>query len=281
MYVRTLYKVLQKYGVPLEEDYPYDISKKDLNPPVEAYALAATRKIGRYEFVVASNSTFGTFEPQQKIDRIKAALLEGLIPTIAFQVTQSIFSLSGRWQTHNYALSTHSPLIGGHLMYVIGWDDDAGKFEVVNSWGQSWGDLSIGGFPYGIVSEPFFESWIAREFMGLVVPEEPGIKLEYQNRYSIGFRIVPKPGEVGQSRLVWIGAKLPDGRLFLRTSVNDTWALYSGGAFTPAFSHVLAEDNPLKAVNWMWNLSDFAGAKVYVGYGTSPMDMVPTLICTV
>lgn len=278
MYVRSAYKVLQRYGVPPEEFYPYGLDRNS-NPPQAVYDAASAMKVARYEFVYNRNAQYGNFTQQQIVDRIKAALLEGLIPTIALGVTTSIFGMKGPWRTQQYQLmGPTSTDAGGHLMYVIGWDDDAGRFEVVNSWGQGWGDWGIGGFPYAIVGEPWFESWVCRDFAGMAQPEAPGIKLEYLNGFACGARIVPETEEVGKTVNVWIGAVIPRiqnpslTHTYLCTSLTqDHWHLQAGDSYPPAGQITLTEDNPVKLVKWM-NLERFKGAVLYCAYGDSPMN---------
>jgi hypothetical protein len=280
MFVRTAYRVAHKFGVPLESDYPYtDTSEAGEDPPAAAYEAAAARKISRYEFIYNRDSVYGTPEPWQIIDRIKSALLEGIMPTVAFGVTSSIYAMKGPWLRHRY--DDAAPFIGGHLMYITGWDDDAGLLEIVNSWGQSWGEFAFGGFPYSIVSAPWFESWIARGFAGVNVPEAPGIKLEYKNAFSVGFRIVPPPEMVGRTVSVWIGAKLQSKQIYLKQSLDaDEWLPMLSEQLLPAGYAKLTEAVPLKAVNWM-PLDQFAGADIYVAYGNSPMDWHKEKLCTI
>jgi len=283
MFVRTAYRVAHKFGVPLESDYPYtDASEDSVDPPATAYEAAAARKISRYEFVYNRDSVYGTPEPWQIVDRIKSALLEGLMPVIAFGVTESIYTMRGPWKSHRY--DVNAPFAGGHLMYICGWDDDAGiagMLETPNSWDLNWGDFGVGGFPYSIVSAPWFESWVARGFAGVNVPESPGIKLEYKNAFSVGFRIVPPPEKVGSNTFVWIGARLPDGRVYLKTRIDaDTWAPMVDLQLIPAGAVTLTEAVPLKAVNWM-PTEQFTGADIYVAYGNSPMDWHKEKLCTI
>lgn len=284
MFVRTLYKVLQRYGVPLETTYPYEHVADETDPPPEIYNAAAERKIGRYEFVFNSVQwgVFGHFDKWQRVNRIKHALVEGHFPTIALSVTDSIRNMKGPWQQHQYLFGNVNggpPYIGGHLMYIVGWDDATQKFLVANSWGEEWGDYGIGGFTYDIVMEMWAECWIFRSFEDRVIPEVPGAKLEYSNMYQVGFRIVPEPHRVGDVVRVWIGSPLEDGRWLMNCSLNrndfrvydpeaDNVMDFSAGEIT------LAEDNPLKAVHMDWNLDlrKHGGKEVWVAYGRSPVD---------
>jgi len=274
MHVRTAMKVVQKFGVPFEADYPYSMEESPgQDPGTEIDALAAQHKVDRYEFVFPGSSVYGAFEREQKVDRVKAALLEGFRPVIAFCVTNTIFSMRGPRHTHQYQYADeNNPAVGGHLMYVVGYDDDLGGFLIANSWGQSWGDYGLGLFPYAVVDELFAESWIMRGFNGLTIPEQPGIKLEYANKFTVGFRIVPEPHEIGQRVKVWIGAKTPDGRIFMNHSLAfDDFKYRANSYFPEAGSILLEQDNPVKAVHWR-DMQQLGGVTLYAAYGTSPLD---------
>ncbi len=80
---------------------------------------------------------FGADESEDiKVDGVKRSLLNGNPVIIGFKVENSFFSAKTVYEPDN--LGTE----GGHAMCVIGYDDDkyGGSFELVNSWGSSWGN---------------------------------------------------------------------------------------------------------------------------------------------
>lgn len=80
---------------------------------------------------------FGSDESEDiKVDGVKRSLLNGNPVVIGFKVENSFFSAKTVYEPDN--LGTE----GGHAMCIIGFDDDkyGGSFELVNSWGNTWGN---------------------------------------------------------------------------------------------------------------------------------------------
>jgi len=281
---RDALKMAYRYGIPLEGPqgtevgYPYDTTKKAIDPPLAAYIEARNRRVERFEAVVAPGNGL---EKDDKIDRILSALNEGLTVGIAMSVTRSIFGLTGPWRTHQYKLGTEDSYVGGHYMEIIGYDESCKLFLVQNSWGPKWADGGFCGLPYDIVGEMFFEAWIIRSFNGCSVPEAPGIKLELLNKYYIQARIVPEVAELKSFTNIWIGARFKDGSIYLRNNENNNnWDKYVGGEMLPAYRTVLGEENLIKVVNGM-DLKPFEGVELYVAYGYNPLTWKLQKICTV
>lgn len=80
---------------------------------------------------------FGSDESvSTKVDGVKRSLINGNPVIIGFKVENSFYSSKTVYEPDN--LGTE----GGHAMCIIGFDDDkyGGSFELVNSWGSSWGN---------------------------------------------------------------------------------------------------------------------------------------------
>ncbi|MBO0323530.1 DUF4384 domain-containing protein [Muricauda sp. CAU 1633] len=115
-------------GVPYYKDF--DVMC-ETNIPETVLKNAQEHKIKDYTRI------FGSDEPQDvKIDGIKRSLLNGNPVIIGFKIENAFFSAKTVYEPDN--LGTE----GGHAMCVIGYDDDkyGGAFEIVNSWGPSWGN---------------------------------------------------------------------------------------------------------------------------------------------
>lgn len=169
---------------------------------------------------------------------------------------------------------------------------------MANSWGEDWGDMGYGGLPYGIVEEPFFEAYVVRKFDGMEIKEEPGIKLEYVNRFRLHARIVPKPHEIGQRVKIWVGGiihgqaymKKPtsDRSLFVGNvtrmdSREDQWIPAEQSGFLPVIDdYEIRQDNPLRVISWR-DLRPLAGGDIYVAYGDGDNVYSATLekVCTI
>ena len=171
--LRDALKVANKTGVPLEEIWPYDISKASTKPPKEAYADALSRMLTQYDSVPLSTlgSDVGYWDA---INNLKAALAEGLPVVIAMSVNKTIFSLKGPLPYQNYSLRDEStlqyyPSVGNHAVTLVGYDDDGGYFIFQNSWGAGWGDGGYGAIRYGVIGGAIFEAWVIRGFNGIEI----------------------------------------------------------------------------------------------------------------
>lgn len=290
LYVRDAYKVAYKYGICLEdgpEGYPYDTTKSKVAPPEQIYIHASQRTVTRYEAVVVPGSMNYAYETNDRVNRIKSALAEGLFVGFAMEVTDSIYGMIGPWQTQNYQGNGKGNSVGGHYMVIVGYDDTAQRFLVLNSWGNKWGDGGFGGFHYSMVNEPFFEAWVIREFAGSRIPEIPGVRLEGINKYRIDVRLIPEQDEVWSQTNIWMGAKAPNGQLFLRREIPigevwtfntkfdgsmDKWIPFDGVNIPPTVKdYTLIESNYIQVVQWM-DLTAAAGAEIFLAYGNSPID---------
>jgi len=280
LYTRDAYHVAYKQGMPTEEYYPYDISKDNIAPSSEDYKEAFNNRIDRYESVIRWNSV----DSIKKIHQIKSALHEGLPVGFAMMITASLINLKGSWKEHNYkGVNPDTKGIGGHYMLIVGYDDEHCKFLVQNSWGTSWGDGGYCGLPYNMVSEPFFEAWIARSFKGMEVPETTGSKVDFKSKYVLEARIVPEKEDIGKTVKVWMGGIDVKGDVYIKQPVPSIEASVSGmpdlwlpveksGLVPVQENYVLDNDNHIKVVNWL-DLSKFKGAEIYVGFGTDEFNM--------
>jgi len=127
---------------------------------------------------------------------------------------------------------------------------------------------------------------------------EPGIKLEYVNRFRMHARIVPKPHEIGQRVKIWVGGiihgqafmKKPtsDRSLFVGNvtrmdSAEDQWIPAEQSGFLPVIDdYEIREDNPIRVISWR-DLRPLAGGDIYVAYGDGDNVYAATLekICTI
>jgi len=280
LYTRDAYHVAYKQGMPTEEYYPYDISKDDIAPSPEDYKEAFNNRIDRYENVVRWNN----IDILNKVHNIKSALHEGLPVGFAMMITSSLINLKGSWKEHDYiGVDPDTTGIGGHYMLIVGYDDEAQKFLVQNSWGTSWGDGGYCGLPYNMVSEPFFEAWIARSFKGMEVPETTGSKVDFKSKYVLEARIVPEKKDIGKTVKVWMGGIDVEGNVYIKQPVPsiegsvsgmpDLWLPVEESGLVPVQeNYVLDNDNHIKVVNWL-DLSKFKGSEIYVGFGTDEFNM--------
>lgn len=274
---RNAYKMLAHYGVPLEEDYPYDKGNDDL-PPMDIYSLARDRKALRYESVVRNERDLGGAEKMRRINTLKSCLAEGLPVGFRMDISDSIYGLTGPWQTHRYqGVTIDTPSIGGHFMLAVGYDKD--QILVLNSWGTSYGDGGYIGIPAWEVTKSRFEGWCLRNFAGIEVPEPEGVRVEEKTRYTLKARLVVPQEDVGKDVSVWLGAISAGGVAFLANDMGEWGAVLDD--YKPTYdSYKLNHDNPITFVEWM-DMAPFEGATFYLAYGDSPLDWKIHKVCEI
>lgn len=124
------YAVTQ-HGLALEADWPRD--KVHTKPPMTV--LGETR--------VTLRRTLW------QIDEVKRLLCLGVPVVFAFNVTTDFYNLRDKrnWREHTW--DVYGP-VGqtDHWVCIVGFDDEAQRFLVENSWGPEWGDGGFFGLPY-------------------------------------------------------------------------------------------------------------------------------------
>jgi C1A family cysteine protease len=127
-YGRDGFKVCMKIGVPLEKDWPYDISKFSAEPPASLAAEAKAHRISNYRVV------------PRNLDSMKAVLSNR--QTIAFGFTvYSSFESQEVAQTGKVPMPNRSEqVLGGHEVLIVGYLKDEPNYALTrNSWGTGWG----------------------------------------------------------------------------------------------------------------------------------------------
>lgn len=127
-YINKALKAMVEIGSPLFKDYNVMC---DSNIPESVFKLASENKIKDFTRLFGANDS-----DDLKIESVKRSLLNGNPVIIGFIVENSLYTAKNVYQP-DYAGTT-----GGHAMCVVGYDDDkyGGAFEIVNSWGKSWGN---------------------------------------------------------------------------------------------------------------------------------------------
>jgi hypothetical protein len=142
---------LQRYGVPLESEYPYDVALENVRPDQRFYnGTTPVYKVLKYDYIHAVD--------------LKSLLNEGYPVVAAIVARNDLTVLSGPWQTHQ--LSKDNPILGLHAVLIIGYDDNAQRWLIQNSWGKEWGDGGYFGYPYDVARQDAYEFWVIRDFDG-------------------------------------------------------------------------------------------------------------------
>jgi C1A family cysteine protease len=119
--------------------------------------LANYRESRRYP--IGGYVTLFSREDKQKpalITRIvKKSLAEGKPVVIGMNTPDSFIEAKNIWQP----MENPGNFYGGHAMCVVGYDDDKGAFELINSWGRKWGNGGFIWVPYKAFVDFVMESY--------------------------------------------------------------------------------------------------------------------------
>jgi hypothetical protein len=139
-YLQNAMETMKGKGVLPFEDFPYDETTCSVMPDNQDYTNMSNYKItGFNRLTQGSNST------SYKVDMlaIKQNLAQGAPVVIGMMVGGSFMSdMMGKsiWKPTN--ADYYMQGFGGHAMCVIGYNDEkeGGCFEIMNSWGEDWGN---------------------------------------------------------------------------------------------------------------------------------------------
>jgi C1A family cysteine protease len=135
-------KCMQKYGLCLEKEWPYNISKFTMKPLGKCYVDASIHKA-----VTASNIAFN-------LTAMKNALASGFPFVAGIAVYASFESLTVAQTGIVPMPKAGEALLGGHAVLVVGYNDADQQFIVRNSWGAGWGDKGYFYLPYAYMTNP-------------------------------------------------------------------------------------------------------------------------------
>ena len=151
-YIRDGIKVCYKYGAPIENLWPYNISKFRTVPPKEALIDAAKRKVTSYQRAADFKAV---------ID----AIASGYPVTIGFSVYSSFDTNSvARTGIMPYPDIKKEKLLGGHAVLLVGYNKNNNTFIARNSWGTNWGDRGYFYMPFQVIQNNKMSSdfWVIK-----------------------------------------------------------------------------------------------------------------------
>jgi hypothetical protein len=179
-YIRTILKIMHKYGVASESTAPFSLSKISISP-------SALRE--------AENYKIEAYSRLRTVGEIQKAIAKGLYIIMGTLVTRHNWNRPGGFLSY-----PSGELYGGHATYGDGYDNflshaHQGYFFNQNSWGSYWGDGGRFYLPYDYLKMTyegrpvFLEAWGVKFFD--VEPELPKEELtkEEQIKKNIAERI--------------------------------------------------------------------------------------------
>lgn len=151
-YIRDGIRAVYNYGAPIENLWPYNISKFRTVPTTAAITDAAKRKVTSY----------------QRADNFLAvidAITAGYPVIVGFSVYSSFESASvARTGVMPYPDTSREKLLGGHAVLIVGYDKTNSTFIVRNSWGTNWGDRGYFYMPFRVIQNTSMSSdfWVIK-----------------------------------------------------------------------------------------------------------------------
>jgi C1A family cysteine protease len=140
-------KVLNKLGVCPETDYPYIIANFRDAPTKIALKHAIKYKITAYQKV-------------WDLDSLKASLAEKNPVVCGIKIYSSFESESVAKTGIVPMPKSYEPLLGGHAVLAVGYDNKKQQVILRNSWGTEWGDYGYFYIPYKVFEFLIMDMWI-------------------------------------------------------------------------------------------------------------------------
>jgi Papain family cysteine protease len=232
--------MLYKGSVP-EKFFPYDASTCDRMPGQQQHMMAQSYRTRGYQRLTKSER-----DPSVDFLAIKQNLAQGAPVVIGMMVPRSFMQgMYGQkvWHPDGDDDPDHGTM-GGHAMCVIGYDDnlEGGAFQIMNSWGEKWGEKGLGWVRY----QDFMR--FNKEAYGLYPLESKNAGLNKKFTCSIG--MVTKEKQflplVSKGNGVFATAsKIPKGQLFKMYVKNEIECYtYIFGEETDGSSYVLFPYTP-------------------------------------
>lgn len=148
--LRTACRVLYRFGACPERDDPYGPYTMNQPPSPQALADAQKYRAGAYHRILS-------------VEDMKSCIRSGYGAMIGFMVYESFEDpMTARTGMMRVPDKNRERPLGGHAVFIWGYDDSLQAFIAQNSWGEQWGQNGHFWFPYACFADPgiLFEAWI-------------------------------------------------------------------------------------------------------------------------
>jgi len=145
-----------EYGDCPETEWPYDVGQVSTQPPAQCYTDAVKYKVVQKWAV------------PQSLQDTRDCLASGF-PFVFDFVVHRDFESQSVAQTGVLGIpGWFDPVVGGHAVLAVGYDDDTRVFIVRNSWGDQWGQAGYFTMPYDYLlsSDLASDLWVIRVVAG-------------------------------------------------------------------------------------------------------------------
>ena len=139
--LRDGFKSIAASGVCPESQWKYDVGAFARKPSAACYRAALAHQALSYERL------------QQTLAQLRGCIAAGFPFAFGFSVHES-FESEEVARTGIVPLpSRGEPVLGGHAVLAVGYNDRQQRFTIRNSWGDTWGAKGYGFMPYSYLTE--------------------------------------------------------------------------------------------------------------------------------
>jgi C1A family cysteine protease len=150
--VTSAMKTVNHDGACSESNWTYNIAKFAVKPSAKAYREALKAQVVAY------------YRLNNTLDEMKTCLASGFPFVCGVTVYGSFISHTTAVSGDVPIPSKTEPLLGGHAILIVGYDDATGKFIGRNSWGTNWGKQGYFTIPYEYLTNPSlaWDFWVIK-----------------------------------------------------------------------------------------------------------------------
>jgi hypothetical protein len=172
-YILDALNLVRRDGAATLRTFPYSAAECSRQP-------TNSERQGAREFAIADWRRVNV----QDETEVKSHIAAGFPVLIGMSVDQSFMRLS-KGQVYQ---APSGPLLGGHAILVVGYDEARQAFKLFNSWGLGWADGGMGWIGYGPFRQLVREGFVAQDI--IISPPVPSpTRGTFDYFYSPGNRL--------------------------------------------------------------------------------------------
>jgi len=154
--------ILSSQGVATQDVCPYNEFDCFAKPTAEQKNAAKNYKISYWRRI-------NHYDPKEVKAQLNAAY-----PVMIGATIDAGFRDNGKNVQSTYIWrQKQGPVLGGHAMVIVGYDDEKGAFKVMNSWGVQWGNDGFFWLSYSFVTSVVNEAYVAKDATNSDSPQSP------------------------------------------------------------------------------------------------------------